>query len=117
MPENVGLIVPGEINGCHGGGDRAAQQARKQEVALLDRDGLVFAHPSLVQIELTSEPVTGQGRPAPGEGRAPLQIFEEEQELLDDFLSRLQSIIRRAPVPPPASLDDTRPARFPPRRS
>ena len=70
-----------------------------------------------MQIELTSEPATGQGRPVSGENGAPLQIFEGEQELLDDFLSRLQSIIRRAPAPPPALLDDTRPARFHRRRS
>jgi hypothetical protein len=70
-----------------------------------------------VQIELASESGTGQGRLDSGKGGIPLQSFEGEQELLDDFLARLQSIIRRAPAPPPASLDDTRPTRFPRRRS
>lgn len=69
-----------------------------------------------VQIELGSEPATGHGHPVSGENGVPLQIFEE-QELLDDFLSRLQSIIRRAPARPAASLDDTRPTRFPRGRS
>jgi hypothetical protein len=70
-----------------------------------------------VQIELTSNTGTGQGRLDSAEGRVPLQAFEGERELLDDFLSRLQSIIRLAPTASPASLDDTRPTRFPRRRS
>jgi hypothetical protein len=62
-----------------------------------------------VQIQLTSDPLSGHGAPASQEGSG-RDGFYGEKELLDDFLSRLQSIIRRSPASTPSSLDDTRPS-------
>jgi hypothetical protein len=64
-----------------------------------------------VQIQLTSDPTSGSRRPT-GDAVTSLEIFEGQQELLDDFLSRLQSIIRQAPASSPRSPDDTRPTGF-----
>ncbi|MGH9369734.1 MAG: hypothetical protein ACRD3M_18950 [Thermoanaerobaculia bacterium] len=47
---------------------------------------------------------------------APPELAGGEQELLADFLSRLQAIIRR-PADAPGSADDTRPALRARRRS
>lgn len=59
-----------------------------------------------VQIQLTSDLPSG---PSARDRTAPLELVEENRELLDDFLSRLQSIIRRPPASAPSSADDTRP--------
>jgi hypothetical protein len=65
-----------------------------------------------VQIRHGSNSSFGAVPPA-SEGLATVELFEGERELLDDFLSRLQSIIQRPPASPPRPPDDTQPARFP----
>jgi len=57
-----------------------------------------------VQILLTPDGLPG----ATPDGIAPLAV---EKELLDDFLSRLQAIVRGPSAEAPESLDDTRPTR------
>ncbi|MGE5278776.1 MAG: hypothetical protein ACM3SU_17435 [Acidobacteriota bacterium] len=46
----------------------------------------------------------------PPEGIAPLEPVAVELELLGDFLSRLQAIVRGPRADAPGSPDDTRPA-------
>jgi hypothetical protein len=62
-----------------------------------------------VQILLGSDS-SGAGPPDPRDGFAPQERLEGEQEVLDDFLSRLQSIIGGSPAAP-RSADDTHPSR------
>jgi len=57
-----------------------------------------------VQILLTPDGLPG----ANPDGIAPLEPLAVDKELLDDFLCRLQAIVR-GPREAPGSLDDTRP--------
>jgi hypothetical protein len=58
-----------------------------------------------VQILLTPDGLPG----ATPDGIAPHEPLAVEKELLDDFLSRLQAIVRAPRAETPGSLDDTRP--------
>ena len=59
-----------------------------------------------MQILLTPDGLPGGATPG---GVAPLEPLAVEKELLDDFLSRLQAIVRVSPAEASGSLDDTRP--------
>ena len=68
-----------------------------------------------MQIRVSADSLGGQDVPVGRETVASLELPAGERELLDDFLSRLQTIIRNSSSSP-ASGDDTRPTRRPRKR-
>jgi hypothetical protein len=78
--------------------------------------GVVLARSEDVQIRVSSDLLGGQDGVAGRETVTSIELPEGERELLDDFLGRLQAIIRNSTSPAPASADDTRPARHPRKR-
>jgi hypothetical protein len=68
-----------------------------------------------VQIRASADPLGGQDLRAGRETVASIDLPAGERELLDDFLSRLQTIILNSSSSS-ASADDTRPARHPRKR-
>ena len=109
LPENVGPIGSAASNHVTVRPRAADKRFHGKQFRAAAPDGPTFAPDFDVQILLGSDP-SGAGRTDAGEGFASPERFEGEQELLDDFLSRLQSIIRGAPAAP-RSADDTLPSR------
>jgi len=108
LPENVGPIGSAASNHVTVRPRAADKRFHGKQFRAAAPDGPTFAPDFDVQILLGSDP-SGAGRTDAGEGFASPERFEGEQELLDDFLSRLQSIIRGSQAP--QSADDTRPSR------